>query len=160
MNEPVQSPHQMRQALRRLSYGVYVVSARRGDELNALTLRMVSQVSQRPPCVALSIAKRRYTHDFICESRAFVVNVLAQGQELLGGHFGLRTGREFNKFAALDYETGVTGAPILKECSAFLECRLIAAHDLGLCTLFIGEVINSATYDRLPLLYRESDYFG
>ncbi len=160
MNTPPASSHQNRAALRRLSYGVYVVSARRGDEINALTLRMVSQVSLRPPCVALSIAKRRYTHDFICESKAFVVNVLAQGQEMLGGHFGLRTGRDVNKFAALECETALTGAPILKDCSAYLECRLIAVHDLGLCSLFIGEVINSATHDRPPLLYRESDYFG
>jgi len=56
--------------------------------------------------------------------------------------------------------TGVTGAPILKECSAFMECQLAASHDMGNCTLFIGEVVNAGTHDRAPLIYRESDYFG
>jgi len=149
-----------RDALRRLSYGVYVISARRGEAINGMTMRMVSQVSQRPPRVALAIAKVRYTHQFIVESGAFVVNVLAEGQELIGGHFGLRTGRDMNKFAGVDYETGVTGAPILKECSAFMECQLAASHDMGNCTLFIGEVVNAGTHDRAPLIYRESDYFG
>jgi flavin reductase (DIM6/NTAB) family NADH-FMN oxidoreductase RutF len=153
------------QALRRLSYGVYVVSARRvnGDgnaEINAMTVRMVSQVSIRPPCVALSILKRRHTHDFIHESGAFVVNVLAKGQELLGGHFGLRSGREINKFAGLEYSTGQIGAPILQESSAFLECCVIGEHDMSNCTLFIGEVLNSGTTERAPLVYREEDYFG
>ena len=160
MDQPTSTAHQNRLALRHLSYGVYVVSARRGDEINTLTLRMVSQVSQRPPCLSLSIARRRYTHDFISHSQAFAVHVLAQGQELLGGHFGLRTGRDINKFAGIEYENGITGAPILKDCSAAMECRLVGAHDLGLCTLFIGEVITSTIYNRPPLLYREEDYFG
>jgi flavin reductase (DIM6/NTAB) family NADH-FMN oxidoreductase RutF len=151
-------------ALRHLTYGVYVVSARRsegsGDQLNALTVRMVSQVCSHPPCVAVSILKRRYTHDFICQSRAFVINVLAQGQELLGGHFGLRTGRDANKMLGLDWDAGVTGAPILRDCSAFLECRLMGAHEMGNSTLFIGQVVNQGTSGRPPLHYREEDYFG
>ena len=149
-----------RDALRRLSYGVYVISARRGEVINGMTMRMVSQVSQRPPRVALAIAKVRFTHRFIMESQAFVVNVLAEGQELIGGHFGLRTGRDMNKFTGVEYETGVTGAPILTKCSAFMECQLVASHDMGNCTLFIGEVVNAGTHDRPPLIYREADYFG
>jgi flavin reductase (DIM6/NTAB) family NADH-FMN oxidoreductase RutF len=149
-----------RDALRRLSYGVYVISARQAETVNGLTMRMVSQVSQRPPRLALAMAKVRLTHQFIMESKAFVVNVLAEGQELIGGHFGLRTGRDMNKFAGIEYETGVTGAPILTDCSAFMECQLVASHDMGNCTLFIGEVVNAGTHDKTPLIYRESDYFG
>jgi flavin reductase len=148
------------QALRCLSYGVYVITARRGDETNGLTARMVSQVSIRPPRVALAILKPRYTHELIHESGAFVVNVLAAGQELIGGHFGLRSGRDINKFAGLEYSVGETGAPILSDSCAFLECRVAGEHDMGNCTLFIGEVVRSGTTGRAPLLYRESDYFG
>ncbi|HEX9996649.1 MAG TPA: flavin reductase family protein [Abditibacterium sp.] len=147
-------------ALRHLTYGVYVVSACRGEELNAMTVRMVSQVCAQPPCVAVSILKRRYTHTFINESGSFVINVLAEGQELLGGHFGLKTGRDSNKMLGLEWETGVTGAPILQECSAFLECQLIAAHEVGNSTLFVGQVVNQGTFARPPLRYREEDYFG
>ena len=106
------------------------------------------------------MSKVRYTHQFIQESAAFVVNVLAEGQELIGGHFGLRTGRDMNKFAGIEYSTGETGAPILSECSAFMECRLAASHDMGSCTLFIGDIVNAGVLDRSPLIYRESDYFG
>lgn len=149
----------VRSAVKRLSYGVYIVSARRGDEINAMTCRMVSQVSLRPPCIALSIAKRRYTHEFICESRVFGVSILGEGQEMLGGHFGLRTGRDINKCAGVDFSQGQTGAPILKDCCAWLECRLMQTVDMGNCTLFIGEIINAGLGDAVPLVYRESDYF-
>lgn len=149
----------IRGALKRLSYGVYVVTARRGDEINAMTCRMVSQVSLRPPCVSVSIAKRRYTHDFIQNSGAFVINVLGAEQAMLGGHFGLRSGRDINKCAGLEWQTGQTGAPILKECCAWLECRVKHEVDLGHCTLFIGEVIDAKTQDKTPLIYVESDYY-
>ena len=147
-------------ALRHLTYGVYVISARRGEELNAMTVRMVTQVCAQPPCIAVSVLKRRHTHAFICESRAFVINVLAQGQEMLGGHFGLRSGRDMDKMAGVEFEAGVTGAPILRECSAFLECRLVAAHEMGNTTLFIGEVVSEGVFGHPPLRYREEDYFG
>lgn len=147
-------------ALKRLSYGVYVVSACRGGEINAMTVRMISQVASRPLRLAVSIAKRRHTHAFITESRVFAINILAKGQEMIGGHFGLRTGRHVDKFAGIEYSIGETGCPILDECSAFMECRVVDSVDLGNCTLFIAEPIRSIVYNRAPLVYRESDYFG
>jgi len=156
---------QRKAALRRLSYGVYVLSARREDESgvftqSAMTVRQVSQVSTRPLCVSVSVAKRRHTHDFLGVGGAFALSILGRGQELLGGHFGLSSGRDRDKFAGLDWTSGQSGAPILKECCAFLECRIIGAHEVGNSTLFIGEVIHAETFDNTPLLYRESDYFG
>jgi flavin reductase len=152
-------------ALRKLSYGVYVVSARCEDEseakINAMTVRMVTQVSVRPPRVALAISKTRLTHDLIAESGAFAVSILAAGQELLGGHFGLRSGRDVNKLTEVEYFDGArTGAPILRECSAWFECRVEAMHDMDGCSLIIGEVLSGGTSDSAPLIYCESDYFG
>lgn len=149
-----------RDALGRLSYGVYVVSVRWGDEVNAMTMRMVSQVGVRPPRVALTMRKRSYTYELIRESGHFVINVLAQGQELLGGHFGLRSGRNGNKFTALEHDVAASGAPILHGCSAHLECCLEATHDMGTYVLLIGQVKQAAVHDRLPLTYREDDYYG
>lgn len=150
---------QRKLALKMLSYGVYIVTSRRGYDLNAMTIRMVSQVSVRPPCVGISVAKRRYSHGFISEGGVFVVNVLAEGQAQLGGHFGLRSGRDFKKLAGVDYTLGEVGAPILADSCAFLECRVINAVDIGNFTLFVGEVVNSAVSTLAPLVYKESDYF-
>ena len=158
-------------ALKNLSYGVYVVSVASGEgkerQYNAMTLRMMTQVSTRPPRVALSIARHRLTHNMICDAGEFAVSVLGEGQELLAGHFGLRSGRNANKLAEVEFFTAQTGAPILQECCAWFECRLEASHDMGNCTLFIAEVINAGsapdgqfTSIPSPLLFRESDYYG
>lgn len=136
-----------------------MVSARRGDELNAMTVRMATQVSTRPPCLALSIRKRSLTYEFIQSSEAFAVSILAQGQELLGGHFGLHSGRAVHKFVALEHFFGVTGAPILTHCSAWMECRVCASHEIGSQMLVIGEVLSASTGKGAPLAYRESDYY-
>ena len=151
-------PHR-KQALKRLSYGVYIVTASRDGQFTAMTMRMVSQVSVRPPCLGISVAKRRYSHDFIAQSGIFVVNVLAKGQEPLGGHFGLRSGRDFNKLAGVDYELGELGAPVLAGTSAYMECRVINSLDIGNCSLFVGEVVKAVTFPLDPLFYNESDYF-
>jgi flavin reductase (DIM6/NTAB) family NADH-FMN oxidoreductase RutF len=152
-------------ALKQLSYGVYVVSARCGDgpstRVNGMTVRMVTQVSSRPPRVALSVSKTRLTHELICESGHFAVSVLGEGQELLGGHFGLRSGRDINKWLGVEYFDGeLTGAPILNVCSAWFECRVKAIHDMGACSLIIGEVLSGGAKKNKPLVYREEDYFG
>ena len=149
----------IKSALSCLSYGVYVVSARSGDRVNAMTVRMATQVSMRPPCIALSLRARSLTCEFVLESGAFAVNVLAHGQELLGGHFGLRSGRNADKFSALPYGTGLTGAPLLCDCAAILECRVAATHKVGQSILVIGEIIHAETFNRTPLVYRESDYY-
>lgn len=155
-------------ALKKLSYGVYVVSVVRGEgetcEMNAMTVRMMTQVSTRPPRVALTIAKSRRTHEFLQESGKFAVSILAERQELLGGHFGLQSGRKLNKFTGLDYFTAQTGAPILQECCAWFECEVEAAHDMGNCTLFVAKLVNAgmsaSPQFQEPLPYREGDYFG
>lgn len=145
------------------SYGVYVVSSRRGDEINAMTMRLVSHLATRPARLSLVMRKRCLTHEFICESRVFAVSVLAQGQELIAGHFGLRSGRNVDKFVGIEYRRGCLGAPILNECRAFLECRLIASHDMGNSVLLLGEIVGAgkgALHSHSSLLYRKDDYYG
>lgn len=124
-----------------------------------MTMRLVTQVSTRPPCLALSLRRRSLTCEFILASGAFAVNVLAEGQELIGGHFGLRSGRHVDKFAELPHRFGQTGAPLLCDCAAILECRVTATHEVGQSTLVIGEIMDAEVFSRTPLAYRESDYY-
>jgi flavin reductase (DIM6/NTAB) family NADH-FMN oxidoreductase RutF len=144
---------------------VNVVSSVVGEgdtvQYNAMTVRFITQVSARPPRVALSISKTRLTHDFIIQSGCFAVSVLAEGQELLGGHFGLRSGRDADKLLEVATTPGThTGAPILEKCSAWFECRVEAVHDMGACSLFIAEVLGGDSHHVPSLIYRDEDYFG
>jgi flavin reductase (DIM6/NTAB) family NADH-FMN oxidoreductase RutF len=58
----------------------------------------------------------------------------------------------------LDYETGVTGAPLLAGAVATLDCRVRAAHDAGDHVIYVGEVVDLRRSDREPLVYCSGAY--
>jgi len=113
-------------------------------ETNIIAIAWLIPLSAEPPLVGMSIRPTRHSYQFICEIGEFVVNVapyeLAE-QALICGR---RSGRDLDKFAA----TGLTAGkakqvqpPIIEECSAFIECRVVDNIEAGDHHLIIGEVL-------------------
>ncbi|MEM2106891.1 MAG: flavin reductase family protein, partial [Candidatus Bathyarchaeia archaeon] len=74
--------------------------------------------------------------------------------------FGLQSGRDIDKFATIPYETKVTGAPILKDCLAYLDCEVERAIPVGDHTLFAGRIVDAnIKADKKPLAYNPDDYW-
>lgn len=147
-------------AFGKFTYGVYVVGARHGGRVNALTCAWVARVSFSPPMVAVAVGKTRYTHEMIKGFGAFSVNVLAEGQVELGKHFGLQSGRQVDKFADVPYKEGRTGSPIIEGVAAWLDCKLVHAYDAGDHTIFVGEVVDAEVTGKRPLVFNPRDYWG
>lgn len=144
-----------------LVQGVYVVTTRLDDKINGMTAAWVSQVSFKPLLVMVSIAPPRYSHDLIKGSGIFAINVLASDQTDLGKRFGYKSGRKVDKFAGLDYITGVTGAPLLPQAYAYLELKLVDTFPAGDHDLFVGEVVAAKILhpEARPLIFTKSDFF-
>jgi len=144
-----------------LVQGVYVVTTRLDDRVNGMTAAWVSQVSFKPLLVMASIAPPRYSHDLIKKSGIFAINVLASDQADLGKRFGYKSGRKVDKFAGLDYLTGVTGAPILPQAYAYLELKLADTFPAGDHDLFVGEVMAAKILhpEAKPLIFIKSEFF-
>jgi len=132
-------------ALYKLSYGVYVVTSKKGDRGNGQIANTVFQVASEPPTVAVSINKNNLTHEFIKESRVFTASVLRQATPLeFIGRFGFKSGRDTDKFKGIKYQVGETGAPIvLDNAVSYLEVRVTRDIDVGTHTIFVGEVVNA-----------------
>ena len=132
-------------ALRALSYGLYIVSSKKGDKINAQIANTVIQISNDPPTIAVSINKDNLTNEYIGESGVFTVSVLSEETQLsLIGHFGFNSGRNMDKFAEIDYKLGDNGAPYLEDnILAFLEAEVISETDAGTHTIFIGKLTNA-----------------
>jgi len=132
-------------ALRKLSYGIYVVTSRQNGKLSGQIANTVFQVTAEPPAVSVSINKNNLTHEFIKESRVFTASILCQDTPLeFIGRFGFKSGRDTNKFAGINYKTGETGAPVvLDNAVAYLEARVIGEMDAGTHTVFLGEVVGA-----------------
>lgn len=148
-------------AQRRITHGVYVISAKLGDKVNAMTAAWVCRASFEPPLVTISVGKTRYSHDMIRDSGVFAVNVLGSDNIETGRHFGLKTGKKTDKFAGIDYDTKATGCPILKDAIAWMDCKVVSFHDAGDHTLFIGEVVDGGVLkeEAKGIIYEKESFF-
>ena len=147
------------QALHHISYGLYVVTAHKGNVINGQIANTVFQITSRPPTLAASINKENYTHECIKENRSLVVNVLDRETGLIFiGRFGFRCGRDIEKFDGIQHRLTERGNPILEEHStAFLEATVTREFDMGTHTLFIGDIIDGDIIkDAEPMTY---DYY-
>jgi len=143
-------------ALWKLSYGMYVVSSKNGEKLNGQIANTVFQITSEPPTIAVSINKQNLTHDFIEESKVFSVSILSVEADMkLIGHFGFKSGKDFNKFENANYKSGSTGAPIVMESVAgYIEAEVIDSLDIGTHTVFIGKVVDAEILNDLePMTY-------
>ena len=132
-------------ALYKLNYGIYVVSSKKDDKFNAQIANTVFQITSEPPTIAVSINKNNLTHEFIEASGVFTASVLCQDTPIsFIGQFGFNSGRDIDKFKGIDYEIGVTQAPIvLDNAVAYMEAKVIQHLDVGTHTIYIGEVVNA-----------------
>jgi flavin reductase (DIM6/NTAB) family NADH-FMN oxidoreductase RutF/rubredoxin len=132
-------------ALHGCSYGLYVISSRKGDRLNGQIANTVFQITSEPPTVAVSINKQNLTHEFISQSKVFTASILSRDAPLsFIGHFGFKSGREVDKFKDINYRLGETKAPIILDHTiGYLEARMTNQVDVGTHTIFIGEIVGA-----------------
>jgi len=133
------------ETLRRISYGMYIISSKKDEKLNGQIANTVFQITSEPPTIAVSINKQNLTHDCISGSGVFSVSILAKDTPMkFIGAFGFKSGRETDKFAGVKYLTGKTGAPVvLDNAVGFLEAEVLSRSDAGTHTIFIGKVIEA-----------------
>lgn len=136
-----------RRVLWSMPSGLFVLGSRAGDRRNAMTLSWATQVSSDPKLVAVSVETEAYTHALIAEGQAFTVSVVDREDRAIVRKFTKpvevdTAARTLNGFAYTD--APVTGAPVLDQAVAWVDCRLHRSVDLGTHTLFVGEVVDAA----------------
>ncbi|MFC1596182.1 flavin reductase family protein [Candidatus Margulisiibacteriota bacterium] len=164
-------------ANRLLNYGpVSLITSKFKEQKNISTVSWTMPVSSNPALVAIAVTKKRFTYSLIKESREFIINIPTADLKKEVLFCGKTTGREMDKFE----KSGLTpvaakkvDAPIVDECFAHLECKVVDEISSGDHMLFIGDVI--AVYseegsfgedgvinlDKVnPLLHLGADHFG
>jgi len=143
-------------AFRLVSYGLYIVTSKRGRELNGQIANTVFQVCAEPPVIAVCINKKNYTHKFIEESGVFAISILSKEAPMkLIGQFGFKSGRDIDKFENVNYKAGKTGAPLVTDFTVgFIEAEVMKSMEVGTHTLFVGKVVEASVLGREePLTY-------
>lgn len=144
-------------AMMKLSYGLFVLTAKTGEKINGCITNTAIQVTTEPNQIAFAVNKANLTHDMVKESGRFVISIISEKAEFsLFKHFGFQSGRDVDKFADFDsYKLTESGIPyITAGINAYLEGEVVSASDLGTHTLFVCKVTDmevltedaSATY--------------
>ena len=130
-------------ALRMIPYGLYVLTAESPAGTAAATVNWVTQASFAPPLVAVGVKADSQVHAIIKETNAFALNVLGKGQQALAFAFFKPATRQGSTISGEPVRPGTTGAPILTNAPAFIECRLVATVEKGDHSVFVGEVVEA-----------------
>ena len=142
-------------------HGIYVLTASYEDEFNGMIASWVSQISFEPPLVAVAVHPSRYSHRLIQKSGAFALHTISRDQKDLLKQF--KGPDPAGKFASIRWSRGITGAPLLSDCLAYVDCKVKATLNPGNHALFIGEVVDGRLISRgtpLSTLDYEGVYTG
>ena len=134
------SPGKLRLAMRRWASGVTVVSSQYGADRHGMTVSSFTSVSLEPPLVLVSLEIGKRTHRLVKQSGVYAVSILGQSHQRISDLFAGRETDSEDRFADLETYTLRSGAPLLLDSLAGFDCEVVAAHDAGTHTLFIGKV--------------------
>jgi len=141
--------------------GVVVLTTLCEGKYNGMAAAWVNRAAEQPFLVMASVYKKNYSLDLIKRSRIFAVNYLQEGQQNLAIHFGKQSGRDVDKFISLPFFTDHTGAPILKDCLAYLDCAVLEEMDAGDHLIFLGEAKSGRVLSPgRGLQYQLTDYLN
>ncbi len=136
--------HARKTALRMIPYGLYVLTAESSDgEIAAATVDWVTQTSFTPPLVVVGVKVGSGTHAVMSKSEAFALNILGKGQQGVAYAFFKPTKREGQSLNGEAFYKGSTGAPILTNVPAYVECKRVETVDIGDHSIFVGEVVDA-----------------
>lgn len=117
----------------------------RNGKPNAMTAAWAGICCSNPPCVSVSLRKATYSYACILENGAFTVNIPSEDYVKETDYFGIASGRDENKFEATGLtpvKSGLVSAPYIEEFPLVLECKLLHSFEIGLHTIFVGEILD------------------
>ena len=140
-------------AMQKISYGLYVITAKEGEKHNGCIVNTLTQVTSTPNKVSVTINKSNYTHDMIVRTGKFVASIISQNADFgLFKTFGFQSGRDVNKFDGFDdfAYTNEEIRYITKGTNSYISVNVTDTVDVGTHTMFIGEVTDMEIISEYP----------
>jgi flavin reductase (DIM6/NTAB) family NADH-FMN oxidoreductase RutF len=141
LEEAAMDPNAKKTTLRMIPYGLYVLTAAHGEHVAAATVNWVTQASFEPPLIVVGVKTDSHAHALIKDTKAFALNVLGKGQQAMAYTFFKPADKQGQTISGEPFRAGVTGAPILTNTPAFIECTLEATVEKGDHSVFVGKVV-------------------
>jgi len=155
---------------------VLVTSANGDAKPNIITIAWAGVASSSPACVAISIRPSRYSHNLICQSKEFVVNIPDQKHLIEVDYCGIVSGKNVDKFKSAKFTAiaaSIIKTPLIKECPVNIECKVKNVIELGAHHMFIAEIVavnadedvlndfGTVDYSKVnPIVYNQGQYWS
>jgi flavin reductase (DIM6/NTAB) family NADH-FMN oxidoreductase RutF len=137
-------PEQKKTALRMIPYGIYVLTAKAPDgAVAAATVNFVTQTSFAPPLIAVGVKADSNARDVVGKAGAFALNILGKGQQGAAFAFFKPVAPEGSKLGSEPFTLGASGAPLLDNAPAVLECKVAEIVARGDHHIVVAEVIGA-----------------
>jgi len=112
---------------------------------NIMTAAWGEICCSKPPCVAISLRRATYSYASIEARKAFTISIPSEDQARMADFVGMESGKNLDKFSICHLEpahSALVDAPYVVETPLVLECRLLHTLEIGLHTLFVGEILD------------------
>ena len=148
-------PAKQRKIMGHFATGVTLVTTGGAAGAHGLTANAVASLSLDPPLVLVAVDKKAHSMEFLKANHCFAINILTLEQEAISRRFATPGPKDFHD---LPVQTAETGAPILADCLAYLDCRVVEVLHGGDHEIFIGQIVAGELHEGQPLLYFSGKY--
>ena len=136
--------------------GITVVATKNNSILYGKTINSFSSLSLSPPLVLFSLDIKSSKLNIFKNSKTISINILSKNQKLISNNFAKKT----PNWKGVDYDILKNGNPIIKNCVANLDCKIIEKVKKGDHIIFICKVFHMLKNNKVkPLIYYNSEYF-
>ena len=150
-----------RKAMYKLSYGLFILTAKEAEKDNGCIINTAIQAASEPNQLSICVNKANYTHDMIQRTGKFTVSVLSQNAQFeLFKHFGFQSGRDTNKFKTFEKcARGTNGIYYITEgTNAYISVTVNKTENLGSHTMFIGEITDMEVLSDFASVAKKEGY--
>ncbi|PBP90551.1 NADH-dependent FMN reductase RutF [Pseudomonas congelans] len=135
-----------RDAMSSLAAAVNIITTDGPGGRAGFTATAVCSVTDQPPTLLVCINRSASVYDTFVENGTLCVNTLGNGQQDLSNLFGGKSSQQ-ERFACGQWETGVTGAPILDTARLSLDCKVSQSVSVGTHDILFCEVVDIRRQD-------------
>jgi flavorubredoxin/flavin reductase (DIM6/NTAB) family NADH-FMN oxidoreductase RutF len=140
--------NELEKAIGRISGGLYIITAKKGNLSGAMLASWVTQASFEPPGFTVAVAKDRAIESLMHVGDRFVLNVLEEGNyQALMKHFLKRFPPGADRFAGVKTQPAANGSPILTDSLAYLECEVVSRLEVSDHWIVYSKVTNGRVSD-------------
>ena len=148
--EPAPVPEKLDgKAMFKLSYGLFVLTARDGAKDNGCIINTAAQLTSSPMRISITVNKANYTHDMIQKTGVFNVSVLSESTPFsVFQQYGFQSGRTADKLSGKEPRTENGVAYLAEHANAVISGKVVSTVDCGTHTLFIADVTEAHVLSR------------